>query len=867
MAPETYMTTGTTEQVLDDRVRQIITQHDLCVASGIGPDGLIDGILVFGLSGSVELTDTGLCRFPLRAIEEGSPLRTWLRISRHTDVSVPWALMFLDRASGALVRLVGAARLVAGSDVPFPERTNSLTVELTPTRVTHQPGDPRSSDAPLPAATTTAATKDGSLRAMAEQPTKELSEPVRAFLTTAAEAFLCRSDGDGHPLIHHLEAASNGAMTPKPEFSVGEQSVYVRADAIASGSSEAGNESKVGALLIVPSFAARLAVRVAGESRTVDVADTPLSIQTALQGTDFAWEIAVTLVGVQAGDWSGTKEPTDQSGNMRVSESVLRVHGARSIGRAEVSFAGGPTVLVQGGESLLELAEANGIPMEAGCRMGICGADPVRIDAGAENLSRIRRSEQSTLDRLGLPPSCRMACSARVQGSVTVASVDEASALQSTSSGSSLTTADFALDPEVRRVVVIGTGIAGITAAEEVRKLHPDVDITVAGAERYDFYNRMAISRLVDEDTTADKLSLMSSDWARRRKVVYLPGLSIRAIDRSRREAIPAEGVSLLYDRLVLAMGARSRILPIEGLDLPGAFALRTIDDALEIHRHVRQTGVRRAIVVGGGLLGLEAAYHLVQAGLRVWIVGRGEWPADRQLDEHAGGILSQMLQDLGIEYIPHSEPRRVVGHEAVEGVELMDGRVLPAALCLVAAGIVPNVGLARDAGLEVAQGVVVDDHMRTSDPSIYAAGDVIEFRGRSFGLWPASVDQALVAATNLLGGDLRYHATMAPAQLKVPGIDLLSVGEIRPREPGDQEIRIADRHARRYRKLVVRDGHAIGAIVIGSAALFDGTAEAVQANLDLSDRLDDIERGDWSALTSDDNEAEVTAPTVSRVG
>jgi nitrite reductase (NADH) large subunit len=576
-------------------------------------------------------------------------------------------------------------------------------------------------------------------------------------------------------------------------------------------------------------------------------------------------EIAVALVGAQAGDWTGAKAPTDQGGNIRVDESVLRVHGARSVGRAEVSFTNGPTVLVQGGESLLELAEANGVPMEAGCRMGICGADPVRIDAGAENLSRIRRSEQSTLDRLGLPPGCRMACSARVQGSVTVVSVDDFDAAQSGNSTSSVTSAGFAVDPEVRRVVVIGTGIAGITAAEEVRKLHAGVDITVVGAERHDFYNRMAISRLVDEDTTPDKLSLMSSDWARRRNVLYLPGLSIAAIDRPRREALPTEGESLPYDRLVLAMGARSRIPSIEGLDLPGAFALRTIDDALKIRQHVRRPGIRRAIVIGGGLLGLEAAYHLVQTGLRVWIVGRGQWPADRQLDEHAGGILSQMLQDLGIEYLPHSEPSRLVGRDSVEGVELKDGRVLPAGLCLVAAGIVPDVGLARDAGLEVGQGVVVDDHMKTSDPAIYAAGDVMEFHGRSFGLWPASVDQAIIAATNLLGGDLPYHATMAPAQLKVPGIDLLSVGEIGPREPGDQEIRIAERHARRYRKLVVRDGRAIGAIVIGSPGLFDGTAEAVQANRNLSGNLDAIARGDWSSLTSDVDEAEVIAPTISR--
>ncbi|HEY8684379.1 MAG TPA: FAD-dependent oxidoreductase [Chloroflexota bacterium] len=860
------MTTGRTEQVIGPEVRKVVMHQDMCVASGLGPDGRIDGILVFGPRGFVHLTDEGLCRFPLQAIEEGSPLRAWLRISRHSGKPVPWAQLFIDRSSGTLVELVGTARLVTGNDQPDPDRTASLKVELTPVAVTHEPNSSISTDAPRPAGATAPGTRDGGLRAMAEKPAKQLSEPVGNFLAAAAESFLCRIDDEGRPGIRRLGAASDGATTHGPGFRVDGQAVYLAADAGPADSGERSDESHAGdALLIVPSYEAQLAVRVEGKTRTLNLSDTPPSIQDALHGATLVLEIAVALVGAQAGDWTGAKAPTDQGGNIRVDESVLRVHGARSVGRAEVSFTNGPTVLVQGGESLLELAEANGVPMEAGCRMGICGADPVRIDAGAENLSRIRRSEQSTLDRLGLPPGCRMACSARVQGSVTVVSVDDFDAAQSGNSTSSVTSAGFAVDPEVRRVVVIGTGIAGITAAEEVRKLHAGVDITVVGAERHDFYNRMAISRLVDEETTPDKLSLMSSDWARRRNVLYLPGLSIAAIDRPRREAIPTEGESLPYDRLVLAMGARSRIPSIEGLDLPGAFALRTIDDALEIRRHVRRPGIRRAIVIGGGLLGLEAAYHLVQTGLRVWIVGRGQWPADRQLDEHAGGILSQMLQDLGIEYLPHSEPSRLVGRDSVEGVELKDGRVLPAGLCLVAAGIVPEVGLARDAGLEVGQGVVVDDHMKTSDPAIYAAGDVMEFHGRSFGLWPASVDQAIIAATNLLGGDLPYHATMAPAQLKVPGIDLLSVGETGPREPGDQEIRIAERHARRYRKLVVRDGRAIGAIVIGSPGLFDGTAEAVQANRNLSGNLDAIARGDWSALTSDVDEAEVTAPPISR--
>jgi NADPH-dependent 2,4-dienoyl-CoA reductase/sulfur reductase-like enzyme/ferredoxin len=846
-------------------VRLLIEQLGTCVAAGTGPDGELGGTLIFGPPGLVQAADDGLCRFPLQAIAEGSPLRAWLRISRHTGQAVPWALLFVDRANGSLASLVGAARLVPGAEGPDMERTAALMVEVEPFQATLQPSRVKPVDAALPARATPPRGDIATLRTMAEQPATEITGPVRNFLETCTEGYLCSCDEDGRPRIQYVGAASGSALTRGPDIALDEQTVYARVAGNEAGSRAGhGDSTPNGALLIAPNYQSKLAARLAGTATMVGISSVPPHVQAALKGATDILQIAVARVDVQAGDWS--TEPVEQNGNIRVAESVLRVHGAQSVGRPEVSFIGGPTVLARDGESLLELAEANGVPMEAGCRMGICGADPVRIDAGLENLSRIRRSEQSTLDRMGLPPGCRMACSARVQGPVTVAPTVEADDEDTTDPGQISISASFPVNPEVRRVVVIGTGIAGITAVEEVRKLHSGVEITVIGAERHDFYNRMAISRLVDEDTTPDKLSLMSPDWARRRRVLYLPGVSAGAINRERREVVPEEGVSLPYDRLVLAMGARSRIPAIQGIDLPGTFALRTIDDALEVRRHVGGLSSRRAVIVGAGLLGLEAAYHLVQAGLRVWIVGRDEWPANRQLDQQAGGLLSQMLQDLGIEYLPNSEPRRLLGQDTMEGVELMDGHVLEAGLCLVAAGIVPEVDLARQAGLEVVQGVVVDDHMRTSDEAIYAAGDVIEYHGRSFGLWPASVDQAVVAGTNLLGGDIPYHATMAPAQLKVPGIDLLSVGEIIPRGPEDREIRITDRHARHYRKLVLREECAIGAIAIGSPTLFDGIIDAVQVGRDLSAQLAAIERGDWSALASEDEEVADDALTVSSV-
>ena len=250
-------------------------------------------------------------------------------------------------------------------------------------------------------------------------------------------------------------------------------------------------------------------------------------------------------------------------------------------------------------------------------------------------------------------------------------------------------------------------------------------------------------------------------------------------------------------------------------------------------------------------MLGLEAAHSVTELGAYAFVLNRNEWPLNRQLDRPAGMLLGQMMLDFGIAILPWAEPRRIFGTEQVEGVVLSDGRKLGVDLCLVATGIRPNVELAGAAGLAVRRGVVVDDRMMTSDPYIFAAGDVTEHKGRVQGLWPASMEQAHVAATNLLGGDLRYAGAVPPAKLKVPEIDLLSVGEIEARSDSARELRFEDRNPRRYRKLVLRDGKVCGAILIGHAELSEPVTRAVEANMDVTPVLAPLERGDWSVLST----------------
>jgi nitrite reductase (NADH) large subunit len=539
----------------------------------------------------------------------------------------------------------------------------------------------------------------------------------------------------------------------------------------------------------------------------------------------------------------------------RETDRVLRVYDEDRAQKVEVAFSPGPTVLAKNGQTLLEIAEDNQVNMEAGCRMGMCGADPVRITAGMENLSPVSSAERATLERLGLPAECRMACSAHVQGPVTVvpsadpAAVQEGSA-EGTKEEDETPAPGFAISEDVRRVVVIGAGAAGVNAAVEVRKLHPEAEVTLIGDEPYDFYNRMAIGKLVSEATAIDKLYLMPRDWAAARRIRYLRGVSATAIDRTKREVRTDEGESIAYDRLLLATGAQSFVPEIEGFGLEGTFVLRTIEDAVHVQQYIRRQRCRRALIIGGGLLGLEAAHSITELGAYTFVLNRKEWPLKRQLDRSAGKLLGQMMQDFGIAILPWAEPRRIFGTERVEGVVLSDGRKLGVDLCLVSTGIRPNVELARAAGLAVQRGVVVDDRMMTSDPYIFAAGDVTEHKGRVQGLWPASMEQAHVAATNILGGDLRYAGGVPPVKLKVPEIDLLSVGETEAWSESARELRFEDRNPRRYRKLVLRDGKVCGAILIGHAELTEPVTRAVEANMDVSPVLAPLERGDWSVLS-----------------
>jgi NADPH-dependent 2,4-dienoyl-CoA reductase/sulfur reductase-like enzyme/ferredoxin len=503
---------------------------------------------------------------------------------------------------------------------------------------------------------------------------------------------------------------------------------------------------------------------------------------------------------------------------------------------AEVTFEeGGPRVVTKAGTPLLDIAETAGQPIEAGCRMGVCGADPVGIVAGMDHLSALTDDERGTLERLGLDPDLnRMACCARVHGSVTVSLKPDRQPTVSTAVA-------FDFDPDVNRVVVIGNGIGGVTVADHVRRRHPDCTIDLVAAEPHPLYNRMGISRLIYGRSAMVGLYLLPDTWYDDHRISCWLNTRALRVDRAARTVHLGTGETLEYDRLVLATGSDAFVPSIPGFGLRGTFVLRTAEDALSIRAHLQVAQARRAVVAGGGLLGLEAAYALHKVGMRTTVVERGPWLLRRQLDQRAGEFLQTYLHNLGIELLLGASTAGLRGGACLTEVLLTDETVLPADLFLVAAGVRPTIGLADTAGLATKRGVVVDEHLRSSDPDIFAVGDAAERDGVVLGLWPVAVEQAEVAAENSVGGKLEYSGSPPVTMLKVVGVEMLSVGLIEPPPAGSTFV-VEETATLRYAKLVVDDERRlVGAILLGYPQHNTAVTAAVKARSRLDEVIEEL--------------------------
>ncbi|MBN7116214.1 nitrite reductase large subunit NirB [Ectopseudomonas oleovorans] len=370
------------------------------------------------------------------------------------------------------------------------------------------------------------------------------------------------------------------------------------------------------------------------------------------------------------------------------------------------------------------------------------------------------------------------------------------------------------------KLVMIGNGMAGVRTLEELLKLAPDLyDITVFGAEPHPNYNRILLSPVLAGEQTFEEIVLNDLNWYAENDIKLLLGRKVVKIDRKKRLVIADDGSEAEYDRLLIATGSNPFILPIPGKDLQGVIGYRDIADTqmmmdtAKTHKH--------AVVIGGGLLGLEAANGLKLRGMDVTVVHIGDWLLERQLDSTAGRLLQKSLEDRGLKFLlpKHTAELLDNGEGRVCAVKFKDGEVIPADLVVMAAGIRPNSELAESAGIACNRGILVNDTLQTYDPRIYAIGECASHRGIAYGLVAPLFEQAKVCANHLAQlGFSRYQGSVTSTKLKVTGIDLFSAGEFMGGE-GTETITLSDPIGGVYKKLVIKDDVLVGACLYGDTA------------------------------------------------
>ena len=367
------------------------------------------------------------------------------------------------------------------------------------------------------------------------------------------------------------------------------------------------------------------------------------------------------------------------------------------------------------------------------------------------------------------------------------------------------------------KLVVIGNGMAGIRAVEELLRLTPDLyDITVFGAEPHPNYNRILLSPVLAGEQALEDIVLNDRQWYADNGITLLTGKTIVQIDRINRKVIADDGTQAPYDRLLIATGSNPFILPIEGKSLPGVISYRDIADTNAMIASAAKDS--HAVVIGGGLLGLEAANGLMLRGMDVTVVHIMPWLMERQLDSMAGKLLQQSLEARGLKFLIGAQTQALeAGPDgAVAAVRFKDGKVIPAQLVVMAVGIRPNTELAQKAGLHVDKGIVVNDTMQTYDPRIYAVGECVSHRGTAYGLVAPLFEMAKVCANHLARHGIgRYTGSLTSTKLKVTGIDLFSAGDFMGGE-GYEEVTLSDPQAGVYKKLVLKDDKLVGACLYG---------------------------------------------------
>lgn len=384
--------------------------------------------------------------------------------------------------------------------------------------------------------------------------------------------------------------------------------------------------------------------------------------------------------------------------------------------------------------------------------------------------------------------------------------------------------------------LIVGNGVAGTTAAEQIRKQDTDGPITILTDEDLPFYWRIQLNEFIAGEKDEQGLLAKSEDWYKKQEIKLEMNTLVTGGDVGKHTLETEGGKTYHYDRLLLATGSHSFVPPINGADKEGVFTLRNVSDARAIKERAARS--EEVVLIGGGLLGLEAGHALIRLQKRVTVVEFFPRLLPRQLDNVGASRLQTLLEGMGFSFRLGAKTEEITGADSAGGVRLEGGELLGAGLVLVSAGVRPNLEPALSLGLETDKGVKVNERLETGRPEIFAAGDSIEWNGMPYGIWPAAMEQGKIAGANMAGGDLTYEGTTMSNTLKVAGIDLASAGDIDADEKHESRTLETDDV---YKKVVFEGNLIIGCIMLGDSKGFNRITRAMKEKQDVSGMMDRI--------------------------
>lgn len=386
------------------------------------------------------------------------------------------------------------------------------------------------------------------------------------------------------------------------------------------------------------------------------------------------------------------------------------------------------------------------------------------------------------------------------------------------------------------KLVVIGNGMAGISTVEQILKLSGSYDITVFGSEPHPNYNRIMLSYVLDGSKTIEDIILNDLTWYEEHGIKLYTDTTVARIDSMAKQVITEDGALVPYDKVIIATGSNPLMLPIPGCDKQGVVGFRKIEDCSNMMEAAKRYG--KAAVIGGGLLGLEAAKGLVSLGMEVTVVHLMEDLMERQLDHQAASMLKAELERQGIRFAMGKQTEELLGQERVEGLRFTDGTELSCDFVVMAAGIKPNIGVAKASGIAVHKGIIVDDYMRTSMHHVYAVGECTEHRGVCYGLVAPLFEQGNVLAKHVCGVHTQpYEGSVVSTKLKISGVDVFSAGEF-IEGPAHTVIVSQNDWKRTYKKILLRDGKITGAVLFGDVSEAAPLQKMVKEHTEMTDEI-----------------------------